>query len=149
MESVDWDEVCEGRPGGGWLIATENGMGALTAWAAGTDNVRKMAVDDTGRTVIVECHEPGGTIQAWPEAFSAADRGIVDDSAESYLVDAGVPVPPRGWVWLIRRPVMFDDDRQFWGHLNQQIVRQASLVQHPSELAPIIQRTMAGLYANR
>lgn len=146
---MNWDEVLEGHPGDRWLIATENGMGALTAWAAGTDNVRKMAVDDTGRTVNVECREPGGTTRAWTEAFSVADREIVDESAESYLADARVPLPPRGWVWLIRRPATFNDDRKFWGYLNQQIVRQASPALHPRELAPILKRTMAELYSDQ
>lgn len=149
MGTVNWDEVREGSPGDGWLVATENGMGVLTAWAAGTNNVRKMAVDDTGRTVSVECHDSNGTIRAWAEAFSPADRKIVDESAEAYLADARVPLPPRGWVWLIRRPTTFDDDRKFWGYLNQQIVRQASPALHPSELAPILLRTMAELYSDR
>lgn len=71
----------------------------------------------------------------------------MDDSAEAYLVEAGVPVAPRGWVWLIRRPLLFDDDRQFWSYLNQQILHYASRAPHPSELAPILQRTLANLYA--
>ncbi len=147
MGIMEWDQVSQGRPGGQWLVATENGLGVMTAWAAGTVNVRKMPVDDRSRTVGVECHDPDGHVRAWTEPFTVADRELVDKEIESYLLDAGVPLPPRGWVWLIRRPVTFRDDRQFWAHLNQQITQHASPAARPSEIAPLLQRAMAELYA--
>ena len=147
MGIMEWDQVSQGRPGDEWLVATENGLGVMAAWAAGTVNVRKMPVDDQGRTVVVECHDSDGHVRAWTEQFTVADRELVDEEIESYLLDAGVPLPPRGWVWLIRRPVIFRDDRQLWAHLNQRIAQHASPVPRPSEIAPLLQRAMAELYA--
>ena len=149
MRTMDWDQVDEGRPGGQWLVATENGLGAMAAWAAGTVNVRRMPIDELSRTVGTEGHEPNGHVRPWAEPFIVADRELVDEEIESYLLDARDPLPPRGWVWLIRRPVTFRDDQQFWAHLNQQIAQHASLAPHPSEIAPILQRTMAKLYTGR
>lgn len=148
MGSMDWDQVGEARPGDSWLVATENGLGAMAAWAAGTANVRKTPIADLGRTVKVECHDADGTVRVWTEPFTAADREVVDEATESYLIAAGIPAPPRGWVWLIRRPTTLGDDRQFWAHLNQQIARHASSAPLPVEIAPILQRTMAELYAD-
>lgn len=149
MRTMDWDQVDEGRPGGEWLVATENGLGAMAAWAAGTVNIRRMPVADLGRTVGAECHGPTGHVRARTEPFTVGAREPVDEEIESYLLDAGVPLPPRGWVWLIRRPLTFRDDRQFWAHLDQQIVQHAYPAPCPSEIAPILQRAMAKLYAGR
>lgn len=143
---MDWDRVRPGRPGAGWVVATENGLGTLAAWAAGTVNVRKMPVDDLGRTVKMACCGPDGRVRAWTEPFTAADRALVEEEIESYLLDAGVPLPPRGWVWLIRRPATCLDDRQFWAHLNQQIHQHASPAPHPSEIAPLFLRALEQLY---
>jgi hypothetical protein len=109
MGIMEWDQVSQGRPGGQWLVATEKGLGVMAAWAAGTVNVQKMPVDDRGRTVGAQCHDPDGHVRAWTEPFTVADRELVDEEIESYLLDAGVPLPPWGWVWLIRRPVTFRD----------------------------------------
>jgi len=48
-----------------------------------------------------------------------------------------------------RTSATFRDDRQFWAHLNQQIAQHASPAPHPSEIAPILQRTMEKLYVGR
>lgn len=44
MGTMDWDSVQECIPGDMWMLATENGLGVMTAWAAGTANVRKYAL---------------------------------------------------------------------------------------------------------
>lgn len=77
----------------------------------------------------------------------AVSRCGCDGVAESYLREAGIPLPPRGWSWLIRRPMGLKDDRQLWAHLNQQIALHASDAPRPAELAPILRRSMAALYA--
>jgi hypothetical protein len=148
MESTAWDQVRDARPGESWLVATENGFGAMTAWAAGTDNVRRTPITDLGRTVRVESHGADGRVRSWIEPFTLADREVVDEAIESYLAAAGIPAPPRGWTWLIRRPVTLGDDRQFWAHLNQQIAQYTSAAPLPAEIAPILQRTMTELYAD-
>lgn len=147
MEPTDREQVPETRPGPGWLLTTENGWGMLAAWVVGTSNVRRVPVDDTGRTVHVGRHDRTGVVTAEEVAFTATDRQIVEESIEEFLQAAGVPVPPRGWSWWIRRPVGLEDDRQFWSHLNHRADRQiTSPAPHPAEYVPAMHSALAPFY---
>ncbi|WP_189636312.1 DUF5956 family protein [Arthrobacter sp. NamB2] len=147
MDTTDWDDVAEGSPGTEWWETTENGLGVVTAWAAGTANVRKTPTADLTRSVSVSGPGPGGIVRTWTEPFTEADRETVNEAIEYYLGDAGIPLPPRGWTWLIRRPPAVGNDRHLWAHLNRQIALHASSAPHPAEIAQILRSSMATLYA--
>lgn len=85
-----WESVSEGGPAEGWAELDESGWGALIGWAAGPENLRRgPAVDDSARTVTVTRTDRDGTVAETTEAFTARDRQIVDEEANSYLADAG------------------------------------------------------------
>lgn len=44
------------------------------------------------------------TLRTAPTQATAADRQGIDDDIDVYLLDAGLPPRPRGYVWMIRVP---------------------------------------------
>jgi hypothetical protein len=103
MNPTVWDAFADGRSGDGWVEIPETGWAMLAAWAAGTENVRRRPVDDTGRQVRVTT-ETAGVSETHDEPFTAGGRLIIDEFIGDYLRDAGVRVPPQGFVWLMRLP---------------------------------------------
>jgi hypothetical protein len=98
-----------------WILATENGWGALVLWAAGPGNfarVRPAAGDRFGSIVR---RLPGGGEQRQPFMLTEADMSSIDDDIDVYLAEADIPPRPRGFDWYIRRPFNYDlDDETFW-----------------------------------
>jgi hypothetical protein len=142
---TDWEAVPDGEDGPGWVEVPESGWGMLAAWAAGTDNLRRRPVDDTGRQVRVTT-ETGGVSETHVEPFTARDRQIVDESIEDYLRDAGVQVPPRGFVWLMRLPPGIDSEEELSRRINGGICEAAPGAVHPGDIAPVMEHIIDVLY---
>ncbi|WP_368839187.1 DUF5956 family protein [Kocuria sabuli] len=144
VEPTDWEQVSETRAGPGRLPTIVDGGSMLAAWVVGTANVRRVPVDDTGRTLPVRRHDRTGVVAAEVVAFTAADRQIVEESIEDFVQAAGAPVRPRGWSWWICRPVGLEDDRQFWSPLDRRVDRRiASPVPHPAECVSAMHSALA------
>lgn len=142
---TDWDAVPDGGDGPGWVEVPESGWGMLAAWAAGTDNLRRRPLDDTGRQVKVTT-ETAGVSETHLEPFTAGDRQIVDESIEDYLRVAGVPVPPRGFVWLMRLPPGIASDDDLSRQINGGIAEAAPGAVHPADIAPVMEHIIDVLY---
>jgi hypothetical protein len=117
----------------------------LAAWAAGTENIRRYPVDDTSRQVRVTT-ETGSSTETRFDPFTTADRQMIDADIESYLADAGVPAPPRGYTWLIRLPATVGTENQFWQEINKGLAAAAPGAVHPRDISPIVERIVDALY---
>ncbi|WP_262106518.1 DUF5956 family protein [Arthrobacter sp. Marseille-P9274] len=145
MSPTDWDEVPDGARSGEWVEVPETGWDMLAAWAAGTENVRKLPVDDTGREVRVTI-ETDGVTRTRMEPFTAQDRQAVDEGIEDYLRDAGAPVPPRGFVWLMRLPPGVASEEQLSREINRGIAEAAPGAVHPADIVPVMEDILDRLY---
>ncbi|MBT2535634.1 DUF5956 family protein [Arthrobacter sp. ISL-69] len=115
MNNDPWASAELGEAPAGWILATENGWGALVVWAAGQGNfvrVRAAAGDRLG-TVVHRFQT--GSAQLEPFVLTEADLESIDDDIDSYLAAAELPPRPRGYDWFIRRPPNTDlGEDAFW-----------------------------------
>lgn len=105
----DWGAVELTGPEPGWVEVDETGWGALKVLCAGTGNRGRTRRDDTGRVVraVRETHEgPAETF----EPFTAEDLRIIEDSIDSYILEAGALPLPHGCRWFLRIPDGFEGD---------------------------------------
>lgn len=143
-----WELVPEGGPGEGWAELDESGWGALIGWAAGAENLRKgRAVDDSVRTVTVTRTDKDGTVTESTEAFTACDRGIVEEEANSYLADAGLEKRPGGFRWFVRLPSQFSSWEELRSAITGAVYAGEPQVVHPAQIAPIMKQAVQRLYA--
>ena len=110
---------------GGVGRSPENGWGTLAAWSAGTENCRRQPRDYRSRTVRVTCVAADGTVQERTEPLTADDIEGINDDIESYLTDAGVPLPPRRFTWFIRLPPSFHSGDDFWAAFDREVYERA------------------------
>ena len=102
----------------GWILATENGWGALTVWAAGEGNFVRVPIADRDRHGIVVHRQADGSGRREPFVLTKADLASIDDDIDTYLADADLPPRPRGYDWFIRRPTRIPGGEDFfWGAL--------------------------------
>lgn len=132
-----------------WIVATENGWGALVLWAAGPGNfvkVRTAAHDRSGSIVL---RLPGGGEQGTTFTLTEANLSSIDDDIDAYLAEAGILPRPRGFDWFIRRPSNDLDDETFWS-----VVWAATTERlpddglRPSTMAGPAVEAMASFYSN-
>lgn len=145
MSPTSWDEVPDGAHSSEWAEVPETGWGMLAAWAAGTENICKLPADDTGREVRVTI-ETGGVTETRMEPFTVNDRRTIDESVEDYLRDAGVPPPPRGYVWLMRIPPGVPSEEALSREINRGITAAAPGAVNPADIASIMVRIIDVLY---
>ncbi|MEK0156993.1 DUF5956 family protein [Arthrobacter oryzae] len=88
----------------GWILATENGWGALVLWAAGQGNFVRVPLADRDRHGIIVQKFPDGSERRAPFVLTEADLQSIDDDIDTYLADAELPPRPRGYDWFIRPP---------------------------------------------
>jgi hypothetical protein len=66
----------------------------------------------------------------------------VENDIDSYLKDAGVPLPPHGFTWFIRNPAGVRGDPAFWsaftGAVYDQVSTQAPTPREIATAAAII-----------
>ncbi|GAA3284794.1 DUF5956 family protein [Paenarthrobacter aurescens] len=131
-----------------WILATENGWGALVIWAAGPSNVARVHRASPDRFGLIVHRLPGGAEQRQPFRLTEADQASVDDDIDIYLAEAGIPPRPRGFDWFIRRPPNDDlDDETFWGLVwTATTARLPGDGLRPSTMAGPANEAMASLY---
>ncbi|KUM37510.1 DUF5956 family protein [Arthrobacter sp. EPSL27] len=102
----------------GWILATENGWGALTVWAAGAGNFVRVPVAGRARQGNVVHRWPDGIERTEVFTLTEADLASIEDDIDAYLADAELPPRPRGYDWFIRPParIALGEDT-FWGVL--------------------------------
>ena len=132
-----------------WVKAPENGWGTLAAWSAGTQNCRRQRRDYRSRTVRVTCVAADGTVQERTEPLTADDIEGINDDIESYLSDAGIPLPPRRFAWFIRLPPGFHSGDDFWAAFNHEVYERAPEGIHPRDLVAAMAGAMESLYSAR
>jgi hypothetical protein len=140
-----WESVPEDAGTDGWAELDDNGWGALMGWSAGAENLRRIPVDDTARTVRVTTTGPTG-VRRTEEAFTAEDRLSVDEDANSYLADAGAPQRPNGFTWYIRLPQRFAAWEDFRRTVIEEVHTQEPAATHPAEIAPVMRQVVCNLY---
>ena len=133
--------------GPAWVEAPENGWGTLAAWSAGTANCRRQLRDYRSRTVQVTCVAADGTVEERTEPLSGDDIEGINDDMESYLTDAGVPLPPRRFTWFIRLPPSFHSEDDFWAAFNREVYKRAGDNTHPRDLVGAMAGAMESLYS--
>lgn len=133
-----------------WILATENGWGALVLWAAGPGNFARVRPASRDRFGSIVRRLPGGGEQRQPFMLTEADLSSIDDDIDVYLAEAGIPPRPRGFDWFIRRPSNYDlDDETFWG-----VVWAATIERlpddglRPSTMAGPAKEAMASFYGD-
>lgn len=131
-----WADVERGELTDDWIAATENGWGHLAAYCATTANLRQQPVT------------PEQRIAASRYDITLEDLDTIDESTESYLSDAGVPVPPRNHLWFIRRPRGLSDTG-FWSAVTGAVNADWPVDNHPRGVTPVMVRAVAEMYAER
>ena len=102
----------------GWILATENGWGALAVWAAGAGNFVRVPSADRDRHGIVVHRQADGSERRELFVLTKAHLTSIDDDIDTYLADAELPPRPRGYDWFIRCPMGIPaGDGAFWGAL--------------------------------
>jgi hypothetical protein len=146
---IMWESVPLGGLDEGWAELDENGWGALIGWAAGPENLRRGPVDDSTRTVTVTRTDKDGSVTESAESFTAEDRRIVDEGANSYLADAGVEKRPGGFRWFVRLPAQFSTWEEFSAAVTGAVYAREPQPTHPAEIAPAMKLTVQHLYGNQ
>lgn len=133
-----------------WILATENGWGALVVWAAGPGNFVRVRPPSSDRFGSIVRRLPGGEKERAPFRLTEADLSSIDDDIDSYLDEAGIPPRPRGFDWFIRRPTNDDtDDETFWGAVWAATTERLPVDGlRPSTMAGPAKKAMAGYYRN-
>jgi hypothetical protein len=106
-----WECTELSEPPQDWIVATENGWGALVLWAAGPGNFVRVRTAAHDRIVL---RLPGSGEQGKPFRLTQGDLSSIDDDIDAYLAEAGILPRLRGFDWFIRRPCKDLDDERFW-----------------------------------
>lgn len=115
MENSWWEcaEVSEAPQD--WILATENGWGALVLWAAGPANFVRVPKAKGDRFGKILHRLPDGRDQSESFLLTDADLSSIDDDIDIYLADVNLPPRPRGFDWYIRPPSRNDlAGEAFW-----------------------------------
>lgn len=133
----------------GWILATENGWGALAVWAAGDGNFIRVPVADRARQGDVVHRRPDGIERTEVFTLTEADLASIDDDIDAYLADAGLPPRPRGYDWFIRRPARIAAGKDtFWGVLwSAATAELPGDAVRPSTLKKPVRAALAHLYS--
>ncbi|BCW66536.1 hypothetical protein NicSoilB4_12990 [Arthrobacter sp. NicSoilB4] len=133
----------------GWILATENGWGALAVWAAGAGNFVRVLIADRERHGIVVDRRADGSERRELFVLTKADLTSIDDDIDTYLADAGLPPRPRGYDWFIRRPAHIPvGEDAFWGALwAAAIAELPGETVHPLTVKGPVREAMARMYA--
>lgn len=131
-----------------WILATENGWGALVLWAAGPGNFARVRPKAHDRFGSISRQLPGGAEEPQPFRLTEADLSAIDDDIDAYLIEADIPPRPRGFDWYLRRPSNDNlNDETFWGVVWAATTERLS---HdglrPSAMAGSLKEAMARLY---
>lgn len=146
----NWDDVpIVASCGLGWVEAPENGWGTLAAWSAGSINCRRQPRDYSSRTVRVTNVLPGGVEEHHTEPLSSEDIEGIHQDIESYLADADVPLPPRGYTWFIRLPPSVSSPDEFWKVFNGEVYDRVPDAVYPWQFSIAMTEVMEHFYSAR
>ena len=123
----------------GTIELPETGWGAHIAWVAGPAWVNPDPSRPVPRVRRTD-ERDGETTTTWHDRTTEEQAGVDDDIAD-HLADAGIPAPPRGVRWSLRRPAGLGAD-EFWSRLNAALAERCPRARHPREvhacLVPIL-----------
>ena len=120
----------------------ETGWGALVAWIAGPSWVhpdRLRVLPQVRRTVEVD-----GSAVTTSTDRSSQDLDAMDEDIAAYLADAGVPPPPRGVRWSLRRPRDMRD-ADLWAHLHSSMAQRCPRAREPRDIHDCLTPIVRGL----
>jgi hypothetical protein len=101
----------------GFLELPDNGYGAVVGWCAGSANLVRLPDSADNYTITVTCVTAGVTTKH-DEQRTQEDQDTIDDLADCYLAEAGIPHGrPRGFRWFVRLPDGLTADG-FWRLVN-------------------------------
>ena len=148
MNNDPWASAELAEAPAGWILATENGWGALVVWAAGQGNFVRVRAAAGERYGTVVHRLQNGSERLEPFVLTEPDLESIDDDIDSYLADAGLPPRPRGYDWFIRRPPNTDPGEDaFWGAVwaaATATLRHDAV--HPSTLKGFAKEALARMY---
>ncbi len=82
------------------------------------------------------------------EPFTAADRRLVDEVVNSFLLDAGVPARPTGFDWFLRVPEGWPAGLSLIDELTSQITGKWDSGTHPAALRPLFSQVLGDFYTD-
>ncbi|GAA2754087.1 DUF5956 family protein [Amnibacterium kyonggiense] len=117
IQRTSWSEAVLLDDVRGWVPLEETGFDSAIAWAVPPGCLGYRPVDDTGRVVEFYDEQPDGAQHWQSRPFAAEDRQKVEDLANWYLGEAGIPPQPPSVQWFIKESVAFGPDtaRQIMG----------------------------------
>ncbi|SDH86969.1 hypothetical protein SAMN05192558_105436 [Actinokineospora alba] len=127
-------------------LVPDTGYSMLIAWHAGAENLLRVP-DHAHHTVLVTTIDATGTrSECVPR--TAADQDVIDEGIETYLADANVPAPPRGYRWYQRLPDGRADRTDFDRAIHTALIERVpdGVAVHPRDLAPLIGQIVTTLY---
>ncbi|MBD7994569.1 hypothetical protein H9639_04590 [Arthrobacter sp. Sa2CUA1] len=142
-----WEDVPLIPSAEGYAQVPFNGWFLLLAWAAGSSHLGRM---------------PGSLNEALPgslnEALPAGEELLEDDSewivemANDYLVLAGVPPVPEGYIWYLQLPPGIRSAEELWDRIGVLLddalsrMPQRDGEEHTRALLPVVTGCLAELY---
>ncbi len=135
----------------GWILATENGWGALVVWSAGPRNVVRVPAPPRNRGTVVVTGFSDGAQTRERALLTDADLASIDDDIDAYLADAGLPPRPRGFDWYLRPPgaSAATGPDAFWAAVWEGATAGLPLDGlHPARLRDAAAATLGRLYRN-
>lgn len=134
----------------GWILATENGWGALAVWASGPGNFVRVPIADRERHGTVVHSRADGSERRELFVLTKADLASIDDDIDTYLAAAELPPRPRGYDWFIRRPSRIPaGEDEFWGALWGEATAALSAddAVHPLVVKGLAREAMTRMYS--
>ena len=128
------------------LELPESGWGALVAWVAGPARVARGVAGSHDSPVVETVTTAAGTTHRSERARTPTDQAEIDDDADAYLKDAGVPARPRGFRWFLRFPPRCADEDEFWTSLHSALDRDAPEARSPLEIRNAIEGIVEELF---
>lgn len=127
MNFTDWELVKIGHPPAPWIVLEDSTWDAMISALAGADNLVRHRQD--GKQVAEE------------------DQEIIDSTIDEYLVAAGLPPRPRGYVWFLRPPPGLPTLRSLHERLNEEINERNPRASLPGELRELLRTSLHRLYS--
>lgn len=132
-------------PAGRYWELSESGWDAMLGYLAGPNTLARHV--ETRQHQVEETVTTAAGVRTTYKPRTASDQAIIDEAANSYLRDVGLPTRPPGYRWFQRLP----DDLTVENI--DDVVHTALMASglpldhHPAEAVPVIRAALANLYA--
>ena len=128
----------------GTIELPENGLGAHVAWIAGPEWVSPDRSRPHPRVRHTVRGDSGDVTTERDR--TAEDQRWIDDDIADHLADAGIPPPPPGVRWTLRRPAAITAG-DFWAHVNRSLAQRCPQAREPREihacLVPVVEELLS------